>query len=167
MTSLILVFEALGTAEIAIGTTTPSQLEPITYYVRCAITRDVDISGLVFTRLLIGLTFYVAGELYGLAIADIREIIKVRELTEVPRAPLFLMGVVSVRGVVIPVLDLRMRLRLLFEVFGLMSAGAPFVQFTYHAVAPIPKRLDRVRAEASERIWMNIPPARIWVYRRD
>ena len=36
-----------------------------------------------------------------------------------------------------------------------------------HAVAPIPKRLDRVRAEASERIWMNIPPARVWVYRRD
>jgi len=61
VTSLILVFEALGTAEIAVGTTTPSQLEPITYYVRCAITRDVDISGLVFTRLLIGLTFYVAG----------------------------------------------------------------------------------------------------------
>jgi phosphatidylethanolamine/phosphatidyl-N-methylethanolamine N-methyltransferase len=24
-----------------------------------------------------------------------------------------------------------------------------------------------VRAEASERIWMNIPPARIWVYRKD
>ena len=62
---------------------------------------------------------------------------------------------------------LTMRLRLLFEAFGLMSPGAPFVQFTYNAVAPIPKRLDRVRAEASERIWMNIPPARIWVYRKD
>jgi len=62
---------------------------------------------------------------------------------------------------------LRMRLRLLFEVFAVMSAGAPFVQFTYNAVPPIPKRLDRVRAEASERIWMNIPPARVWVYRRD
>jgi phosphatidylethanolamine/phosphatidyl-N-methylethanolamine N-methyltransferase len=59
------------------------------------------------------------------------------------------------------------RLRLLFEAFALMSPGAPFVQFTYHAVSPIPKRLDRVRAEASERIWMNIPPARVWVYRRD
>jgi phosphatidylethanolamine/phosphatidyl-N-methylethanolamine N-methyltransferase len=61
---------------------------------------------------------------------------------------------------------LRMRLRLLSEAFGLMSAGAPFVQFTYNAVPPIPKRLERVRAEASERIWMNIPPARVWVYRR-
>lgn len=62
---------------------------------------------------------------------------------------------------------LRMRLRLLFEAFGLMAPGAPFVQFTYNAVSPIPKRLERVRAQASERIWMNIPPARVWVYRRD
>jgi len=62
---------------------------------------------------------------------------------------------------------MRMRLRLLFEAFALMSPGAPFVQFTYNAVSPIPKRLDRVIAEASERIWMNIPPARVWVYRRD
>jgi phosphatidylethanolamine/phosphatidyl-N-methylethanolamine N-methyltransferase len=62
---------------------------------------------------------------------------------------------------------LQMRLRLLSEAFGLMSAGAPFVQFTYNAVPPIPTRLSRVRAQASERVWMNIPPARVWVYRRD
>jgi len=61
VTSLILVFEALGTAEIAVGTTTPSQLEPITYYVRCAIDHDHDISGGLFTIMLITLTFYVAG----------------------------------------------------------------------------------------------------------
>jgi phosphatidylethanolamine/phosphatidyl-N-methylethanolamine N-methyltransferase len=59
------------------------------------------------------------------------------------------------------------RLRLLHEAFALMSPGAPFVQFTYAAYSPIPKRLDRVRAEASERVWANIPPARVWVYRRD
>ena len=62
---------------------------------------------------------------------------------------------------------LKMRLRLLFEAFGVMSAGAPFVQFTYAAVPPIPKRLERVSAQPSERVWMNIPPARVWVYRRD
>jgi phosphatidylethanolamine/phosphatidyl-N-methylethanolamine N-methyltransferase len=62
---------------------------------------------------------------------------------------------------------LRMRLRVLFEAFGLMSPGAPFIQFTYATMPPIPKRLDRVTAEASERIWLNIPPARVWVYRRD
>jgi phosphatidylethanolamine/phosphatidyl-N-methylethanolamine N-methyltransferase len=62
---------------------------------------------------------------------------------------------------------MRTRLRLLFEAFVLMSARAPFVQFTYNTVPPMPTRLDRVRAQSSERVWMNIPPARVWVYRRD
>jgi len=61
---------------------------------------------------------------------------------------------------------LKMRLRLLREAFGLMAGGAPFVQFTYAAYSPIPRRLDRVKSEASERIWTNIPPARVWVYRK-
>jgi phosphatidylethanolamine/phosphatidyl-N-methylethanolamine N-methyltransferase len=61
---------------------------------------------------------------------------------------------------------LKTRLRLLYEAFGLMAPGAPFVQFTYAAYSPIPRALDRVKAQASERIWTNIPPARVWVYRK-
>jgi phosphatidylethanolamine/phosphatidyl-N-methylethanolamine N-methyltransferase len=61
---------------------------------------------------------------------------------------------------------LRVRLRLLRDAFALMRPGAPFVQFTYAVVPPIPKALAGVRAEASERIWLNLPPARVWVYRR-
>lgn len=61
----------------------------------------------------------------------------------------------------------KTRLKLIYEAFALMLPGAPFVQFTYATVPPIPKALSGVRAEASERIWMNIPPARIWIYRRD
>jgi phosphatidylethanolamine/phosphatidyl-N-methylethanolamine N-methyltransferase len=61
---------------------------------------------------------------------------------------------------------MKTRLRLLFEAFALMSAGAPFVQFTYNTVPPIPRRLERVRAQRSERVWMNIPPARVWIYRK-
>ena len=61
----------------------------------------------------------------------------------------------------------KTRLKLVYEAFALMFPGAPFVQFTYATLPPIPKALDRVRSEASERIWMNIPPARIWVYRKD
>ena len=62
--------------------------------------------------------------------------------------------------------SLKMRLRLLFEAFSMMMPGAPFVQFTYATYSPIPRVLDRVQAQASERIWANIPPARVWVYRR-
>jgi phosphatidylethanolamine/phosphatidyl-N-methylethanolamine N-methyltransferase len=61
---------------------------------------------------------------------------------------------------------LNNRLRLLHEAFGLMAPGAPFVQFTYAAYSPIPRTLD-FSSQASERIWANIPPARVWVYRRD
>ena len=58
------------------------------------------------------LTFVVGGEVYGVEILSIREIIKLREITEVPRAPRFLLGVVTVRGLVLPVVDLRLRLKL-------------------------------------------------------
>jgi phosphatidylethanolamine/phosphatidyl-N-methylethanolamine N-methyltransferase len=61
----------------------------------------------------------------------------------------------------------KMRLRLMHDAFALMSPGAPFVQFTYAMVPPIPKSVNGVSAEASERIWMNLPPARVWVYRKN
>jgi phosphatidylethanolamine/phosphatidyl-N-methylethanolamine N-methyltransferase len=58
------------------------------------------------------------------------------------------------------------RLRLMREAFAAMAPGAPFVQFTYSVAPPIPKSLPGVSTEASERIWMNLPPARVWVYRK-
>jgi phosphatidylethanolamine/phosphatidyl-N-methylethanolamine N-methyltransferase len=61
---------------------------------------------------------------------------------------------------------LKMRLRLMYDAFTLMAPQAPFVQFTYAMVPPIPKALSGVTAEASERIWLNLPPARVWVYRK-
>ena len=61
---------------------------------------------------------------------------------------------------------LKTRLRLLCEAFALMMPGAPFIQFTYAAYSPIPRALESVMAQASERIWTNIPPARVWVYRK-
>ena len=48
---------------------------------------------------------------------------------------------------------------------SLMKPDAPFVQFTYNAISPIPRSHGRVRAEASDRVWRNFPPARVWVYR--
>jgi phosphatidylethanolamine/phosphatidyl-N-methylethanolamine N-methyltransferase len=59
------------------------------------------------------------------------------------------------------------RLRLIRDAFVALAPGAPFVQFTYSVAPPIPKSLPGVSTEASERIWMNLPPARVWVYRKD
>jgi len=58
------------------------------------------------------------------------------------------------------------RLKLIRDAFVAMTPGAPFVQFTYSVAPPIPKSLPGVSTEASERIWMNLPPARVWVYRK-
>ena len=60
----------------------------------------------------------------------------------------------------------KTRVRLINDAFALMCDEAPFVQFTYAMTPPIPKRLARARIEASERIWLNLPPARVWVYRK-
>ena len=58
------------------------------------------------------------------------------------------------------------RLKLIRDSFMALAPGAPFVQFTYSVAPPIPKSLPGVSTEASERIWMNLPPARVWVYRK-
>ena len=71
-----------------------------------------------------------------------------------------------VSGLPLVTKPMRMRLRLLREAFELLRPGAPFVQFTYAVVPPIPRKLAGVRAESSERIWKNMPPARVWVYRK-
>ena len=58
------------------------------------------------------ITFRLATERYGLDITTMREILHMREVTELPRVPEFLSGIVTVRGEVIPVIDLRCRLGL-------------------------------------------------------
>jgi purine-binding chemotaxis protein CheW len=58
------------------------------------------------------LCFRVSSEIYAINIMVIKEIIKPREVTEVPRAPAFVSGVLSLRGIIIPVFNMRLRLGL-------------------------------------------------------
>ncbi len=53
------------------------------------------------------LTFRLAAEEYGLEILKVREIIGLMNITQVPRTPEYIRGVINLRGKVIPVLDLR------------------------------------------------------------
>ncbi|WP_422446066.1 chemotaxis protein CheW [Thermoanaerobacterium sp. DL9XJH110] len=59
--------------------------------------------------------FELAGELYGLNIFDVREIIRDTPATKIPSAPNFVEGIVNLRGKIIPVIDLKER-------FGLEKA---------------------------------------------
>ena len=56
------------------------------------------------------LCFRVAEEKYAVDIMEIKEIIKPREVTEVPRMPAFVSGVLSLRGIIIPVFNMHKRL---------------------------------------------------------
>jgi purine-binding chemotaxis protein CheW len=58
------------------------------------------------------LSFMIGDEEYGVPLQRINEIIKPRAITEVPRAPSFVLGILTLRGVVIPVFDLAKRLAL-------------------------------------------------------
>jgi phosphatidylethanolamine/phosphatidyl-N-methylethanolamine N-methyltransferase len=71
-----------------------------------------------------------------------------------------------VSGLPLVTKPMLIRLKLIRDAFVAMSPGSPFVQFTYSVAPPIPKSLPGVSTEASERIWMNLPPARVWVYRK-
>ena len=56
------------------------------------------------------------------------------------------------------------RLALLRSVFERMTPGAPFIQFSYGLRPPIAPPAN-VRLDRAAVIWLNLPPARVWVYR--
>ena len=58
------------------------------------------------------LTFHLAGEDYGIDIAFVTEIIGIQKITEVPDMPMFIKGVINLRGKVIPVMDVRLRFKM-------------------------------------------------------
>ncbi|OQX12977.1 MAG: chemotaxis protein CheW [Desulfobulbaceae bacterium A2] len=55
------------------------------------------------------LTFLLADEYYGMEISYVTEIIGIQKITEVPRMPPYIKGVINLRGQVIPVMDVRLR----------------------------------------------------------
>jgi purine-binding chemotaxis protein CheW len=53
--------------------------------------------------------FELANEHYGLDISAVEGIIKMQSITKMPQAPHFVEGITNLRGVVVPVMDLRRR----------------------------------------------------------
>ncbi len=110
------------------------------------------------------LGFYVADEEYAFDIVDIQEIVKVPEVTEVPRSKTFLLGIVSLRGSIVPIIDLRRVLELppSPEVVGrrilvLRGGGDPVgilvdrvssvARIERDAVEPVPRAVQRRASE--------------------
>lgn len=55
------------------------------------------------------LTFELGKEVYGLPVLRVREVIGMQTAAKVPHAPDYVLGVINLRGKVIPIIDLRMK----------------------------------------------------------
>jgi purine-binding chemotaxis protein CheW len=57
-------------------------------------------------------TFSVDGNLFGVDVNDVQEVLRYQELTKVPLAPAVVSGLINLRGEIVTALDMRRRLRL-------------------------------------------------------
>ena len=55
------------------------------------------------------LTFQIGKEEFGVGVLKVREIMGIQDITAVPQTPVYLKGVINLRGKVIPVIDLRLK----------------------------------------------------------
>ena len=61
------------------------------------------------------ISFKIGNEEYGLEILKVKEVIRIKEITKLPKAPDFVKGVINLRGDVIPIIDLRVKFGLIQE----------------------------------------------------
>jgi len=55
------------------------------------------------------LTFHLGDEVFAVDVMQVREILDFTEITRVPKTPEFMVGVINLRGSVVPVIDLRLK----------------------------------------------------------
>jgi purine-binding chemotaxis protein CheW len=55
------------------------------------------------------LTYTLAEEVFAVDVARVREILEMPNITKVPQVPVFMLGVINLRGCVVPVIDLRLK----------------------------------------------------------
>jgi purine-binding chemotaxis protein CheW len=97
------------------------------------------------------LTFLVDREEFGVNVLKVREIMRIQEITTMPRTPEWMKGVINLRGKIIPVVDLRLK-------FGL--ADSPYTERTCIIVVQVrvgPELLSMgiIVDEVSEVLSMN------------
>ena len=54
-------------------------------------------------------TFKLGEELYGVNIMDVKEIVKIQRIRAIPNAPYYMIGILNLRGQIIPIIDLHRR----------------------------------------------------------
>ena len=97
------------------------------------------------------LTFNLAGEEYGVDILSVREIRGWSRVTRIPQTPGYVLGVLNLRGAVVPVMDLRLR-------FGIEREG--YGDSTVMIVVAVAERLFGVVVDAVSDV-VDIDPAAV------
>ncbi len=57
------------------------------------------------------LTFYIKNQVFGIPIADVVQITGMQEIEEVPEFPSYAKGIINLRGIIVPIIDVRLRLK--------------------------------------------------------
>jgi purine-binding chemotaxis protein CheW len=57
------------------------------------------------------LTFILGGEVYGIGIRYVKEIIGLMPITKLPQAPPYIRGIINLRGIIIPIIDVHLKFR--------------------------------------------------------
>ncbi|MBQ4834324.1 chemotaxis protein CheW [Pseudoalteromonas sp. MMG010] len=80
-------------------------------------TTQVDISLPEFEFL----TFYLEEKVFAIDILKVHEICTVQPLTKLPFSPDYVVGVINLRGAIIPIIDLRIRFSLSAKTYGALT----------------------------------------------
>jgi len=81
------------------------------------------------------LTFHISEEIFGINVLKVLEVLQNRTITEVPKSPNYIIGIINFRGEVVPVIDTRKRFNLplradndnfVIAVLDLLKNGEPF-----------------------------------------
>jgi purine-binding chemotaxis protein CheW len=110
------------------------------------------------------IVFQLKDEEYAIPVQQVRSIEKVQHITRVPRTPNFVKGVINLRGVVTPIIDLRMRFgieeapvsentRVIIVALGeievgfIVDAANDVIDIPTDAIEPTPEVVDAVEVD--------------------
>ncbi len=89
------------------------------------------------------LTFHLENELYAIEISMVKEIIALMKTTKVPKMPSYIKGVMNLRGIIIPVIDLRLKFQMQ-EVEPQMHTAIIIIQILSSNIGFIVDRVEEV-----------------------
>ncbi len=88
--------------------------------------------------------FYLGEDEYAIYINKVREIVQMQEIRKIPKSPLFVEGVINIRGKIIPILDLRKRFDLKFNEASKSSCKILIVELEKNQVGLIVDNVSEV-----------------------